>query len=951
MRFKKLFLFVLGFVLFLSTTESFATHMRGGEISVRRISTTSFTYEFTLTIYCDLNTGFRAWTEQRDANFCFGDGIGFIKAPRINGNGAGERIDNTDIGKGIYKAIYTYSAAADYKVTVAISNRNQDIRNIAGASDFVQFYVETIFKVNPGLGLNSTPILLNPAVDLTAVVGQKFIHNPNAIDVDGDSLAYRLTFCRRGDQDNCADRKGDSVPGFRQPNEVATTPSSFTINPITGDLIWDVPQEVGLYNCAFYVEEWRNGVLISITERDMQIEVKDADNKPPVIKVPDDICVEAGTLITQTITATDTPTNSGRVDIMTITSSGAVYKLPDGTTFIGPQYATFTATEKQSSPASGRFVWQTGCNHIREEPYDVLFKVQDFPQRAGIPSLVDSKIWKIRIVAPRIKNMKIAADAGNKTMTVSWDAYTCQNTGAQIVLYRKVGCTAYTPDKCTTGLPASLGYVEIARLPISATSYVDKNLKRNTEYSYRTLVVFTNGTNSTSSIVSDQVCEKLPSPMPVLTNVTVDKTSTTTGEITVRWTRPINLDKTAFKGPYQYRLYRATGLNGTSFTQVSPNIDTDLSVKADTVFTDKNLNTTDNAYTYFLAFYYTSSTGLTVLDSTDASSSVRLSAKAETKSVVLSWQANVAWKNENQVHRVYRETRSGSGVFNRIADVPVTSTSTFTFTDTGADTYTADGSAIAKMSQDSTYCYKVETVGTYKDAKIKPDLLYNFSQVICATPLSDIVPCPPQLSIDLLDCDKYNKDNANCNLTSFENKLTWTNPDKSASGGDCTKDIVKYTVYYAPNSSATFTKIAEINSPKPPAQTFTHIKNDSYIGCYYVTATDKYGTESAPSNTVCKDNCVSFELPNIFTPNGDGKNDVFQAMKCPRFVQSIIFTVYNRAGQKIYEYSGNQLSWNGTDSNGKEVAVGTYFYNCEVKFLTLDPKPTLNLKGWIELVR
>jgi gliding motility-associated-like protein len=255
------------------------------------------------------------------------------------------------------------------------------------------------------------------------------------------------------------------------------------------------------------------------------------------------------------------------------------------------------------------------------------------------------------------------------------------------------------------------------------------------------------------------------------------------------------------------------------------------------------------------------------------------------------------------------------------------------------------------MSQDSTYCYKVETVGTYNDARIKPDLLYNFSQIICAAPLSDIVPCPPQLAIDLLDCDKYNKDNTNCDLTSFENKLTWTTPDKSASGSDCTKDIVKYSIYYAENSGATFTKIAEINSPKPPAQTFTHIKNDSYIGCYYITATDKYGTESAPSNKVCKDNCVSFELPNIFTPNNDGKNDVFQALKCPRFVQSIIFTVYNRAGQKVYEYTGSKLSWNGNDNSGKELAVGTYYYNCEVKFLTLDPKPTLNLKGWIELVR
>ena len=148
------------------------------------------------------------------------------------------------------------------------------------------------------------------------------------------------------------------------------------------------------------------------------------------------------------------------------------------------------------------------------------------------------------------------------------------------------------------------------------------------------------------------------------------------------------------------------------------------------------------------------------------------------------------------------------------------------------------------------------------------------------------------------------------------------------------------------------TKIGEVTTPKPPATTFTHTKADSYIGCYYVTATNRFGAESARSNVVCKDNCTSFELPNIFTPNGDGKNDVFQAMKCPRFVQNVMFTVYNRNGQKVYESNGSKLEWNGNDASGNPLPAGSYFYNCEVKFLTLDPaSPTLTLKGWIELVR
>ena len=75
-------------------------------------------------------------------------------------------------------------------------------------------------------------------------------------------------------------------------------------------------------------------------------------------------------------------------------------------------------------------------------------------------------------------------------------------------------------------------------------------------------------------------------------------------------------------------------------------------------------------------------------------------------------------------------------------------------------------------------------------------------------------------------------------------------------------------------------------------------------------------------------------------------------MKCPRFVQNVTFTVYNRAGQKVYEYLGPKLEWNGNDNAGNPLPAGSYFYTCEVKFLTLDPNSaTSNLKGWVELVR
>ena len=165
---KKFYFLLLGLLLGFFTAQ--ATHLKGGEITVKRISDKTLTYEFTLTTYTENN---RANQDQTEVNFCFGDGTTIYKARRCCGT-------PLDIGNGtmknLYKIEYTYPAPAlFYKVSVAIPNRNDNVRNITRSVE-VPFYVETIFSINSGLGQNSTPLLLNPAVDLTAVIGLSLIH-------------------------------------------------------------------------------------------------------------------------------------------------------------------------------------------------------------------------------------------------------------------------------------------------------------------------------------------------------------------------------------------------------------------------------------------------------------------------------------------------------------------------------------------------------------------------------------------------------------------------------------------------------------------------------------------------------------------------------------------------------------------------------------------------------
>lgn len=961
----------------LCSFSSWATHLKGGEITVKRISNKTLTFEFTLTTYTEDNPANR---DQIDVNFCFGDGSGIVKAARCCGTPVS--IGNGTM-KNLYKVQYTYPAPAlSYKVSVAIPNRNENVRNIDRSVN-VPFYVETTFSINSGLGQNSTPLLLNPAVDLTAVVGQPFIHNANAVDAEGDSLAYRLTVSKTGDYQSCtAMGRGDMAPGFVQPNLAVSNPalvSSFTINSRTGDLIWDSPQEIGKYNCAFIVEEWRNGIKISETVRDMQIEVKDLDNKGPKITVPADVCVQAGTNISTTITAIDQASKTGRLDPLTITSSGNVYQI-DTVYAVKPPYATFVSKPAQASPASGVFNWQTSCVHIRKESYDVFFKVTDLPPTIYIDRLVDSKIWKIKVIAPAIKNLKSSIAIGKSAITLKWDPYTCALPNAKIVIYRKQGTCAPIENKsCETGM-TQFGFTEIGRVDVTSNQFEDLNgnapFAKNSNYIYVALVEFVNSKGGGDfSPLSNSTCIFIPTSSPLMTNVSVLKTASTGGEILVRWTRPIKLDTTIYPGPYRYRVLRAEGVVSEDFVQVGDFIPAKISpAQNDTSFVDNTVNTNSKVYRYKVAFYYSQKNQFVLLDTPNPASTVYLIGQAQENAISLSWLSDVPWSNDYQIHRVYREYPRGSGKFNRIADVSVAGASTYLYKDDGKDNFDLDGKFDFTIKKDTNYCYYVETLGSYGEGFPVMQLI-NASPILCYKLLSNtgggggsggsggggsgsgggtdggnvnppvvLNPCAPKLTVYAPDCEALNG-SLNCDFTSYTNNLVWV-PNVS---GDCDPNLVSYKIYYAKNASSTFAAIAQTSDLKK-----AHVKSDGFRGCYYVTAINKAGKESPKSNVVCVENCPYFDLPNIFSPNGDNKNDVWLALRCPRFVNWVTCKIVDRYGQLIYEYAGDLkgFGWNGKDKDGNEMAASTYFYTCEVIFDIMDPaSQNKSMKGWIELVR
>lgn len=91
----------------------------------------------------------------------------------------------------------------------------------------------------------------------------------------------------------------------------------------------------------------------------------------------------------------------------------------------------------------------------------------------------------------------------------------------------------------------------------------------------------------------------------------------------------------------------------------------------------------------------------------------------------------------------------------------------------------------------------------------------------------------------------------------------------------------------------------------------------------------------------------SFLIPNVFTPNNDGINDLFQVVGTD--LASVDAVIYNRFGEIVYTWTGIRGGWDGhTAPAGLEVPSGTYFYHVQATDLS---GVTYNESGAVELMR
>ncbi len=109
--------------------------------------------------------------------------------------------------------------------------------------------------------------------------------------------------------------------------------------------------------------------------------------------------------------------------------------------------------------------------------------------------------------------------------------------------------------------------------------------------------------------------------------------------------------------------------------------------------------------------------------------------------------------------------------------------------------------------------------------------------------------------------------------------------------------------------------------------------------------TNEFGCEAQDSVTINTSPEVPVFIPNAFSPNGDGENDLFQIYGGS--FKEFYLTIHNRWGQKVFETKDPTQIWDGT-FKGKEQEQGVYVYY--LKFVTTDLN-IQTLTGSVTLLR
>ena len=330
-------------------------------------------------------------------------------------------------------------------------------------------------------------------------------------------------------------------------------------------------------------------------------------------------------------------------------------------------------------------------------------------------------------------------------------------------------------------------------------------------------------------------------------------------------------------------------------------------------FFDENLNTSDFDYSYQVKILNLD----TVVEKSDPATSIFLTIVPSDKRLTLTWADRQPWNNVRYtVFRYNEHTVSWDSI----------------------TTVTEPRYADYHLENGKTYCYYIVAEGYYwLPDTIGP--LYNRSQQECGVPIDNEPPEMPEITITT-DCQNV--------------QFQWLFSSDSAA-----TDALHYYIFYKPTLEGTLTCIdsferTEICYPAPCSYSISASGSEVLVGCYAMRVADNNYNFTELTDSVCLDvfECLDYRLPNVFTTNGDGYNDLFTPFVPYSGVVKIEMEVYNRWGKRVFRTTNPDILWDGADETTKlPSSDGVYYYGCKLFVNTLTGEVTYLLNGSITLIR
>ncbi|MEL6698546.1 MAG: gliding motility-associated C-terminal domain-containing protein [Bacteroidota bacterium] len=956
----------------------FATHNLAGQITLERNDPSNpLSYTITLTTYtdpseagvdrCVANFGIFSF-DQVTNNFQVVQeifGVKRMNGPLIPVGTPDCGVDSTNDGvavrgnvkRNVYKADIIFPNADCYYIHYFDIARLSNIINIQLANDIPFTVVTQLCIPPPIIGTNNTPVLLNePLFD--ACIGKPWTHNPGGFDADGDSLVYYMipsnTYVDGQSFQPLVGINPNPGPilGYSFPDDPLFINGPIEMDSVTGLITWNTPNEAGIYNISYVVEEYRNGNLLGYVQRDMAVFVLDCDNEPPVIETITDTCVTAGDFLEFEFKAWDPDSadeiyldlnngpdgNNGPFRVDDPATLSGFIRRPEGDTIVDFTDLPVMSTNDGdgSTPVDtiiGEFNWQTTCDHIRIGFYQVDFFASDdldrgsFDIGSSTTTLTANKVVQIRVIPPSPEDLFLAK--GNRSIELTWLPPDCPDLVRGYFIYRKVDGAAYQQDTvCCEDNPATAGFELIGtNAGLQNINFTDDLLDIDggfgTEICYAVTAVFGDPlqpTNPDRQIESCAAvsCIEIENQPILLTEASVTFTDSTSGSIDVEWTQP-EID-TIFPDPYTYIIYRG---DSTSF----PDVEIARQPYTDTSFTDVGINTVTQGYSYRIEIHDGGDQPINLNDGDHIGSSIYLRTVGGSPGFIdLTWKEAVPWSNS--AYEIYRSDQGFTGLFDADDFVLVE-----TVAGTGDSIHTYRDSL---LNPDIEYCYMVRSIGSYGRPDVR-DSLRNNSQITCDLARDDEDPCNPDLSV-VGDCETK------------QHIITLTKQDEV-----CDLDAGLVTLSYALGNSGQFQEILQIpysNFGRDTTFTIDYSGDpERFTGCYSVATTDTFGVTSRPSSPLCIDFCPDLDLPNVFTPNGDNVNDIW----VPKSFSDVVLRevkIYDRWGRLMQvATTGFPNLWDGRHyRTGAQAPAGVYYYYISFDVRRLSGDETIELKGWVTLL-